>query len=65
MGKNSSNGISENCPTRYNDITAVAVDNKSTKGTDYFTSYGIGAKAESDNDPFRVSTANGGPVPVR
>ena len=59
--------IGKNCPTRYNDITAVLGQNEGKR------SIGKDGKETQDNpdpvkqtedDPFKVSTANGGTVPA-
>ena len=51
-----------NCPTRYNDITALLHNDEVRRG-----SVGKPSALEKpivEDDPFKVSTANGGPVPM-
>ncbi|KAJ4377537.1 hypothetical protein N0V83_000362 [Neocucurbitaria cava] len=60
--------IGKNCPTRYNDITANLGQHESERlmcGDDKEPQkYSTPINQTTDDDPFKVSTANGGTVPV-
>jgi monoamine oxidase len=59
--------IGRNCPTRYNDITACLGQNEGERSIDkdgIETQKAPDPVTQTADDPFKVSTANGGTVPA-
>jgi len=60
--------VGQNCPTRYNDVTARLGQNEKERFVDPKTGKETQDKPDdmpdNDSDPFKVSTKNGGTVPA-
>jgi monoamine oxidase len=59
--------VGKNCPTRYNDITALLGQNEGRRSFDKDgkeTQEDPKSVTQTENDPFQVSTTNGGTVPA-